>query len=206
LPLNFSSPSYDSINKITYFSGNASNFTKYLESKRENQKIGAGGVNNLFIWSYNPSVKNDYFKILSFNNVDYSCTHPCITDGGNTMYFSSNMLGGYGGFDIYKVAKTSQGWGTPENLGRKINTFLNEGYPFYIDGYVYFSSDGHPGYGGLDIFRVNPETQEIENLGKPINSSFDDFSYIQITDNEGYFLTNRSGINGKDIINRFFRK
>lgn len=206
LPMNFNSPCFDSTNNILYFSANASNLKKYFDSKRENQKIGVGGVNNLYIWSYQSELKENDFKVLPFNNIDYSCTHPCITDGGNTMYFSSNMLGGFGGFDLYKVTKTYGKWGIPENLGRKINTFLNDGYPFYKNGFLYFASDGHPGYGGLDIFKINLQTQEIVNLGKPFNSSFDDFSYIEISATDGYFISNRSGINGKDGIFKYLIK
>jgi hypothetical protein len=203
LPLNFSSPCYDALNDILYFSANATNLKNYVDTKRENQKIGVGGINNLYILSFQPGLKNNNFGILPFNNIDYSCTHPCLTDDGKTMFFSSNMLGGYGGFDLYKVIKDEEGWGVPENMGKKINTFLNEGYPFYKDGYLYFASDGLPGYGGLDIFRMNLKTQEIENLGKPINSSYDDFSFIKISETDGYFVSNRFSSNGKDNIYRF---
>lgn len=203
LPFNINSPSFDHTQKTLYFSASASELKKYNDSKREEEEIGLGGINNLFI--YTASISKDDFtpKKLPFNHIDYSCTHPFITADGLTLYFSSNMLGGYGGFDLYMAAKTPTGWGPPVNMGKKINTVMNEGYPYINDGNLYFSSDGHPGFGALDIYRFNFETQEIEYLKKPINSSYDDFSYIQNNPNDGYFSSNRNSNDGSDLIFHF---
>jgi outer membrane protein OmpA-like peptidoglycan-associated protein/tetratricopeptide (TPR) repeat protein len=203
LPYNINSPAYDKANNMFYFSASASDLKKYTDSKREEEEIGVGGINNLFIYSANLK-KGEFTPVkLPFNHIDYSCTHPFISADGQTIYFSSNMLGGYGGFDIYMAKKTASGWSAPVNMGKKINTVMNEGYPFVSGEFLYFSSDGHPGFGGLDIYRYNFETEEIENLDKPINSSFDDFSYIQLNPSEGYFSSNRNSNDGSDLIFHF---
>jgi tetratricopeptide (TPR) repeat protein len=197
---NTNSPALDAKNEILYFSANAS----FISNKRSsNENLGIGGIDNLFIYELKYNRSKPTATKLPFNHVDFSCTHPCLSEDGKTMYFSSNMLGGYGEFDIYVAKKTDSGWGTPQNLGTKINSFLNEGYPFILGNYLYFSSDGHPGYGGLDIFRYNFETKEVENLGLPINSSFDDFYYIQNPANEGFLISNRAIDEGKDSIYKF---
>src|ERR1035437_557989 len=89
------------------------------------------------------------------DNKEYSCGHPCLTSDGNTMYFTSDMSGGFGGADIYKTTKDSKGvWSKAENLGNKINTEGDELFPFYEEknGVLFFSSNGHFGLGGLDVF------------------------------------------------------
>jgi hypothetical protein len=203
-PINSNSPVIDINSNEILFCNNAS-VLKQTEGGRINDYIGTGGIDNLFIFSKDLNDKKKPIHKLPFNHVDFSCTHPCFSEDGNTMYFASNMLGGYGEFDIYLVKKTENGWGIPQNMGTKINTFLNEGYPYLEGDFLYFSSQGLPGFGGLDIFRYNIETQEVENLGKPINSSFDDFYFIKKT-SEGYFVSNRSEDIAKDIIFKFVEK
>lgn len=200
---NTNSPAIDAKSNILYFCANAS-FQDVKKSRNEN--LGVGGIDNLFIYELKYNLSKPVADKLPFNNVEFSCTHPCLSNDGNTLYFSSNMLGGYGEFDIYVSRKTNKGWGTPQNMGTKINSFLNEGYPYIIDNFLYFSSDGHPGYGGLDIFRYNLETKEVENLGLPINSSYDDFYFIQNTAKEGFFVSNRAIDEGMDIIFKFIIK
>ncbi|MBN1115596.1 MAG: PD40 domain-containing protein [Bacteroidales bacterium] len=203
-PLNTNSPSFDIKNNILYFSASAVDLVAYSNSGRNRKKIGAGDVNNLFIYTANLSQEKTSPAALPFNHIDFSCTHPCISKDGKTLYFSSNMLGGYGGFDIYYTIKTESGWDLPQNMGPTVNSFLNEGYPFLTDDFLYFSSDGKPGYGGLDVFRLNFETTQIENLGLPVNSSFDDFYFIQATEKEGFFVSNRSGNHAADQIYRYY--
>lgn len=200
---NTNSPAINTKGNILYFSANAS-FQSSKKSKDE--KLGIEGIDNLFIYELKFNMSKPTPEKLPFNNVDFSCTHPCLSNDGKTMYFSSNMLGGYGEFDIYISKKTDQGWGAPQNMGTKINSFLNEGYPYVSGEYLYFASDGHPGYGGLDIFRYNIETKEIVNLGLPINSSYDDFYFIQNNQKEGFFVSNRLTEEGSDIIFKFILK
>ncbi|MBN2756072.1 MAG: OmpA family protein [Bacteroidales bacterium] len=155
-------------------------------------------------------------KPMPFNNKDYSVGHPSLTADGNTLYFSSDMPGGIGGVDIYVSTKNSDGtWSESKNLGVEVNTPGNEMFPFiHQDGYLFYSSDGRPGLGGLDVFVtkiVDGKPSEIQNLKAPINSNFDDFAFILTEDmKRGYFSSDRiSGkgyddIYGFDMINPFF--
>jgi len=136
---------------------------------------------------------------LPFTSNKYSTEHPSLSKDGKTLYFASDMPGGMGGFDIYKVAINDDGtYGDPENLGANINTKHREQFPFISNlDVLYFSSDDHQGYGGLDVFRsnmVNGNFDKPVNLGSSINSSLDDFAYvIREKDNRGYVSSNRSG-------------
>jgi len=138
-------------------------------------------------------------KALPFTSNKYSTEHPSLSKDGKTLYFSSDMPGGMGGFDIYKVAINDDGtYGEPENLGANINTKHREQFPFVSKlDVLYFASDDHQGYGGLDVFRsnmVNGNFDKPVNLGSTINSSLDDFAYvIREKDNKGYVSSNRSG-------------
>lgn len=138
-------------------------------------------------------------KELPFNSNKYSCEHPTISKDGKTLYFASDMPGTIGGFDIYKVAINDDGtYGVPENLGDKVNTKHREQFPYISDlDVLYFASDGHLGYGGLDVFRsksVNGTFDKPVNLGNTINSNLDDFAYIiREKDNQGFVSSNRSG-------------
>ena len=143
------------------------------------------------------------------NSKDYSVGQPCLSSDGNTMYFASDMPGGYGGVDIYRIAKNEKGeWGNAENMGAKINTEGDELFPFYKSGedneMLFFSSNGHYGIGGLDIFvceMCKSKIGKVYNAGFPLNSSGDDFAVI-INDktNKGYFSSNRAGGSGDDDI------
>ena len=142
---------------------------------------------------------------LPFNDDEYATCHPTLSADGNTLYFASNRIGGFGGMDLYKSTRTGSYWSAPENLGKAVNTAGNEIFPF-IDqaGMLYFASNGLPGVGGLDIYQThlsNGNWTEPENLGEPINSSKDDFGYSKLDNGEaGYFTSNRSGgLGGDDI-------
>ena len=130
---------------------------------------------------------------------------PFLTKDGKTLYFSSNREGGYGSDDIWKSTKNADGtWGEPVNLGDTINTEFAEMFPYEKEnGEFYFSSDGHVGYGNLDIFKVikGDNNQSIViNPGQPLNSSFDDFAIIFDSEKTGYFSSNRPGGQGDDDI------
>jgi len=147
---------------------------------------------------------------LNFNSKDYSCGQASLTPDGKTMYFASDMPGGFGGTDIYKVERRGDGsWGKPENLGKPINTEGNEMFPYYDEkgGYLFYSSNGLPGLGGLDIFvskiRKGGGYTTPLNLGTPINSNRDDFSFIYKEDGSGFLSSNRSGGKGDDDIYGF---
>jgi outer membrane protein OmpA-like peptidoglycan-associated protein/tetratricopeptide (TPR) repeat protein len=143
---------------------------------------------------------------LPFNGADYSTAHPTLDEEERKMFFASDMPGTFGASDIWVVELFEDGnFGTPVNLGPDVNTEGRETFPFITKKEVlYFASDGHPGLGGLDIFayEMNPgQPIEVLNLGEPINSDEDDFSFI-INDEtkKGYFASNRpNGIGSDDI-------
>lgn len=136
---------------------------------------------------------------LPFTSNEYSTEHPALSKDEKTLYFASDMPGTLGSFDIYKVAINDDGtYGEPENLGSKINTKHREQFPFISDvDVLYFASNGHQGFGGLDVFRSNMVNGNFDapvNLGSSINSSMDDFAYvIREKENKGYVSSNRSG-------------
>ncbi|MBP6128239.1 OmpA family protein [Flavobacterium sp.] len=136
-------------------------------------------------------------KALPINSKDYSVRNPSISKDGKTLYFSSNMPGGFGGEDIWKVSVDGDTYGTPENAGANINTEGNESFPsIQDDGILFFSSNGKQGFGGYDVFKQNTNTKEqaATNLGAPVNTQKDDFSFSYNLDkNVGYFSSNREG-------------
>jgi len=141
------------------------------------------------------------------NNTAYSVGQPSLTSDGNTMYFTSNMPGGYGGTDIYKTSRDEKGeWKIPVNLGNKINTEGDEMFPFIEDksGTFFFSSNGLFGLGGLDIFISifnGAEFSQPYNAGSPLNTQYDDFAAIVDGKlDRGYFSTNRISSSGGDNI------
>ena len=162
------------------------------------------GINKLELFSATFNDKKwGNVKPLNMNSNNYSVGHPALSKDDSTMYFTSDMPGGIGGTDLYKCKMNEKGeWSKPENMGRPINTEGNEMFP-YVDaeGTFYFSSNGHPGFGGLDIFKTNLDNPTIINLGKPINSTYDDFSIaLDNTTKEGYISSNRRrGFNDDDI-------
>lgn len=134
--------------------------------------------------------------------------YPAISPDGKWLYFSSDMPGGHGGMDLWRIAIDDHGLAAPENLGPEINTFGDEVFPsFRPNGELYFSSDGHPGMGGLDLFRAVQDTTgrwELRNLGVPMNSAGDDFGMtFEGLHNRGFFSTNRGNGRGWDQLMSF---
>ena len=133
--------------------------------------------------------------------------HPAVSPDGNWLYFTSDMPGGYGGKDIWRISLTSAK-GSLENLGPQINTPGDEMFPYMrADTLLYFASDGHPGFGGLDLFRAKLDATgqrwTVENMGMPINSSGDDFGITFGKGEEGFFSSNRGDARGYDHIYSF---
>ncbi|WP_313806412.1 OmpA family protein [Flavobacterium sp.] len=148
---------------------------------------------------------------MFFNSLDYSVGHPNLSPDGKWLFFVSDMPGGYGETDIYMAEVFSDGKiNTPINVGPEINTIGREMFPFYNDGVLYFSSDGHYGFGGLDILESKQHGKkfsEPKNLGEPANSNKDDFAFI--IDKElkyGYLSSNRETGKGDDDIYHFIKK
>jgi outer membrane protein OmpA-like peptidoglycan-associated protein/tetratricopeptide (TPR) repeat protein len=150
-------------------------------------------------------------KELAVNSKDFSVGHPVVSLDGKTLYFVSDMPGGMGGADLYRAPINTDGSiGTPINLGDKINTEGQEMFPWISpDGLFFFSSNGHIGLGGLDVFvmTLDPATNVFDNLtnvGKPLNSQNDDFAILFNEDGKtGYFSSNRSEGKGDDDIYSF---
>lgn len=144
---------------------------------------------------------------FTYNSREYSIGHPALSEDGKTLYFASSMPGGFGGADIYKVTVNGDGtFGQPVNLGPQINTEGQEIFPWIgKEGELFFSSDGHTGLGGLDIFVALSDREgvyrKVMNAGQPMNSSNDDFAFTQNADGKtGYFSSNRQGGKGDDDI------
>ncbi|MDF1863284.1 MAG: OmpA family protein [Saprospiraceae bacterium] len=147
-------------------------------------------------------------KELPFNSDEYSCFHPSLSADGNTIYFASDMPGGLGGMDLFKVEKRADSWSEPINLGEGINTPENEAFPYiHRSGALFFSSNGHESIGGLDMFMadwVNGEWSSVKSLGEPFNSPQDDLGFIiNNKGTRGYFASDRDGGKGKDDIYLF---
>ena len=147
---------------------------------------------------------------LPFNSNDYSVAHPTLSSDEKALYFASDMPGTLGESDIFKVAINEDGtYGTPENLGPVINTEARETFPFVTsEDVLYFSSDGHPGLGGLDIFASKIANGRLDgnvmNVGEPVNGRMDDFTFIFNEDTrKGYFASNRAEGRGADDIYAF---
>lgn len=145
--------------------------------------------------------------LININQPDSWESTPAFSPDGRTLYFSSNRKGGFGGLDLYSAQMDSRGrFGRIKNLGADINTSGDELFPYVAEnGKLYFSSDGHPGYGMLDLFVVNRANGKtvIENLGQPVNSTADDFGMYLFRADRGFFTSNREGGKGDDDIYTF---
>lgn len=145
------------------------------------------------------------FQEFKFNSPTYSVGQPALTEDGKTLYFASDMPGGFGKTDLYKVTRNGDSWSDPVNLGDKINTEGREMFPFiHRDGLLFFASDGHVGLGGLDVFIAQASDKRIsepKNLGAPVNDRYDDFALvIDPMQQMGYLSSNRPGGKGSDDI------
>lgn len=188
-------------------------FTRSFMEKNRVQKNDQD-VNHLGIYTTR-LVKGKWKNIQPFpyNDRNYSTGHPTLSADGKHLFFISDKPGGFGGTDIYTSQKTEEGWSEPRNLGPEINSPGNEMFPTtsVVEGeeFLYFSSDGHKGMGGLDIFRTelnSAGTTSVEHPGRPINSPGDDFSFILSEDgHSGYFSSNRDSKSGKDELYSFIQ-
>jgi len=156
-------------------------------------------------------------QLILFESDSINTGQPFLTVDGKTLYFSANAPDGIGDKDIYYTEWKNNAWTRPKNLGPEINTSAYEGFPYIgIDGWLYFASDGHPGMGGLDIFKATHEGRKwvkIKNLQYPVNSPADDFALIQYAyldpsrseeiASVGFFTSARTGGKGNDDIYLF---
>ena len=193
--------------------GNTMYFTR---NNFNNGKKGRDSERTILLKLYKATKEGDKWTNvteLPFNSNEYSVAHPALSPDEKTLYFASNMPGTIGGdqSDIFKVSINADGsYGTPENLGDKINTEGRETFPYVTDNNeLYFASDGHPGLGGLDVFvtqlKDDGSVGSIKNVGEPVNSKMDDFAFL--IDNKtknGFVSSNRKEDNlGYDDIYKF---
>lgn len=191
---------FDPDGKLIYFTRtvqqgvNTGNFNLYIGQKADESDSWA----RIRPFEYNSVSEN------------YSVLHPTIAQNGAMLYFASDMPGGFGGFDLYRCKRNENGgWQAPENLGDRINTSESELYPYvFQDSVLYFSSRGHRGLGGLDVFEFsmnNPKSVPV-NLGFPINTNKNDFGFtLSPRGHLGYFTSNREDGKGGDDIYMFRR-
>ena len=176
-----------------YYGSESFNESEFVKDKEKRLKFGK-------IYLYKVTKNGDKWsnsKALPFNNQAYSVRNPALSADGKTLYFSSDMPGGMGGEDIYKVSVDGDTYGTPENLGSKVNTEGDESFPFVTDkGVLYFASNAREGFGGFDIFKIDlANDAEPTNIGEPVNTEKDDFSFAFNTAKKvAFFSSNRAGV------------
>ncbi len=189
----------------------------FVRSIADEQKTNQ--YTHIFYSAFNNEHWTEPLKVDPFAD-SVNVRDPFISKDGKFLYVSADVPGGFGETDLYLVAKNDTGWGYPQNLGGSINTPYSERFPWLDEkGNLYFSSNGLPGMGGLDIFkatRTKSSYKDPVNLKYPINSGADDFGYIidkykpKNTDDtvlfSGYFSSNRTGGKGGDDIYRFEEK
>ena len=169
------------------------------------------GVNmSLYTAEVDGNGKWKNIKAFPFNGSNHATGFPALSPDGNTLLFSSNQQGGYGGWDIYVSNYKDGNWTAPVNLGYALNTPGNEVTPFYDGANLYFSSDWHLGFGGLDVFQADFKRQEVSNvtnLGTGANSSRDDYGFVfKRQDNIGYVTSTRPGGHGNEDIWKLTKK
>jgi outer membrane protein OmpA-like peptidoglycan-associated protein len=185
--------------------GDVMYFTRNNYTKKKLRKDGSGTTKLKLYRSVYDGGKWSKAEELPFNSDDYSTAHPTLSPDENTLYFASDRPGTRGLSDLWRVAILDDGgFGEPVNLGDVINTEGRETFPHVTSaGQLFYASDGHSGLGGLDIFTsdLNENVTTTTNVGKPLNSSKDDFGLILNDENGlGYFSSNRSGGLGNDDI------
>ncbi|MEB2780295.1 OmpA family protein [Algoriphagus sp. C2-6-M1] len=199
---NFSDPSYDKEQGILFYS-----VTRDIKKVKKQDNIIVQP--EIYYSKLNADGALDGFYPVPFNDsIGYAVMNPFVDEQAKRLYFTSDMPGGIGGTDLYYATYDGDmTFGAPVNLGSTINTAGNESHAFRQGDKFYFSSTGHPGVGGMDIFRSNYTATQFsnsQNLGMPINSVADDFAYRELVDKDGkvevYLSSNRNGGQGLDDI------
>ncbi len=189
-------------------SGNIVYFTRNSYNRGRKQKASDGTVKLKIYRSIKQGNTWSAPEELPFNDNEHIYAHPAISPDGNILVFASDRPGGFGGLDLYVTYFRNGSWTAPKNLGPEINTPGHDAFPSIHDDYtLYFSSNGHPGLGGYDIFAADYDGENWGtpyNIGKPFNSSKDDIGFIMnTTGTEGFFSSNRDGGFGGDDLYSF---
>lgn len=183
--------------------GNTLFFSSESFKEKESEKNKKLNAKFSQVWLFKATKEGDKWgniTPLPFNSKEYSCANPSLSRDGKTLYFSSNMPGSMGttkATDIWKVSVNGDSYGTPENLGKNINTEGAESFPYISDDntMLYFASVGRPGLGGYDVFQADlAKNSEATNLGKPVNTEKDDFAFtFNKAKKTGFLSSNRNG-------------
>jgi outer membrane protein OmpA-like peptidoglycan-associated protein len=162
-------------------------------NQKEEDKVGNIKFSRLELKIYREKNGEWGEEVFPYNNKSYSNGHGVLDQQGN-LYFASDKPGGIGGVDIYKSSYANGSWSEPVNLGNKLNTSRDEVFPFISNnGTLYFSSNGWPGNGGLDVFYQENQNSEPKHIGNPINTNADDFGiYVDENTGRGYLSSNRN--------------
>ena len=206
----------------TKFNESTAVFTKdgntvyFTRNNYVGKKVGMDSQNTILlkILKATKDSKGNWGNVVEmpFNSNTYSVAHPALSPDEKYLYFASNMPGTIGNSDIFRVEILKNGYGKPENLGNIVNTSGRESFPFISkDNILYYSSNGYPGLGGLDIFAVkfyeNGTTSRAVNIGAPANSPDDDFCFVIDKESKiGFLTSNRPGGKGKDDIYGFYER
>ncbi|MCB0525445.1 MAG: SPOR domain-containing protein [Lewinellaceae bacterium] len=182
--------------RVAFCRNNFINGTRQIAESGINMSLYVGDVDENGQW------KN--IKPFPYNGSNYATGFPSLSPDGNTLIFASTQPGGLGGWDIYVSNFNNGTWSAPRNLGSPLNTPGNEVTPYFDGTSLYFSSDWHNGFGGLDVFRAELGAEAVSNvyhLGTGVNSERDDYGFIyNSTDNVGYLTSTRSGGRGNEDI------
>ncbi|RIW11938.1 OmpA family protein, partial [Algoriphagus lacus] len=196
--LSFSDPSYAAKDNLLFYS-----VTRSITKVKKNRNITVQP--EIYYSKVSPDGKLEGFTAFPYNDsIGYAVMHPFVDEQTKRLYFSSDMPGGMGGYDLYYSEYTdSMTFSAPVNLGPEVNTSGNETHPFRKDNKFYFSSTGHKGLGGMDIFEASYSPTaigKVSNMGVPVNSLADDFAYREDKDRTVYLSSNRRGGMGLDDI------
>ncbi len=208
--LNMGTAIFTKDGKTMYFTSNNGSIRG---GKRAQYNKEESSVLKIYVSHQQPDGSWGGAESLAFNLEDYNTAHPALTPDEKWMYFVSDRQGSLGQSDLFRVSRFEDGhFGPVEHLGDKVNTAGRETFPFISSDYtLYFSSDGHPGFGGLDVFKVKIQRDGQlgvpVNLGPDINSAFDDFGlYIDSATKKGFITSNKPGGHGGDDLYLFIEQ
>lgn len=175
-----------------------------INSKKTKRAADGSYKMNLYMATLNRS-GFDSVVIMPFNSPEYNLAHPALSPDGNTLFFASDMPGGFGGMDVYMSKKENGVWGKAINLGDKINTAADDVFPFLsAENKLYFSTSGLEGMGGIDIYEAHfkdGKVSRVYNMGEPVNSVKDDFGFFLGSDSKTGFISSdrREGETADDL-------